>query len=299
MAAKVISIGEFLWDVFRDSEKLGGAAFNFSVHLSRLGHPVRFISAVGEDERGRRAREAARRVGLSDDLIQVTGEVPTGHVSVFVDAAGQPDFTIHRPAAYDAVKLGDGELDALARLDPEWLYFGTLHQFVPASREQTRRLMEALPRARRFYDINLRRNSYTPELVSELMTLAQVVKLNDEEVAKLESHFGTSLGSLEAFTRHWSEKLGWQAVAVTRGAHGCAIRLGHEYVEVPGYTVRVADTVGSGDAFAAAFVHGLSEGWDARRTGDFANRLGALIASRPGAVPDWSLEECWKLKAQP
>ena len=86
--------------------------------------------------------------------------------------------------------------------------------------------------------------------------------------------------------------MGWDAVAVTRGARGCAVLSAGEYAEAPGYAVRVVDTVGAGDAFAAAFLHGLSEGWPPARIADFANRLGAVVASRAGGVPEWTPEEC-------
>ena len=80
-------------------------------------------------------------------------------------------------------------------------------------------------------------------------------------------------------------------MATTRGERGCEVRIGNDRAECPGYTVKVADTVGAGDAFAAAFLHGLAAGWSAAKTGDFANRLGALVASRAGAVPEWSPAE--------
>ncbi len=292
----IVSIGEILWDVFDDSQILGGAPFNFSVHASRLGHKVAFVSAVGADERGRLARARAIELGLADDFIQTAAEVPTGAVTVRVDANGQPDFTIHRPAAYDALRLSDSELSRLAALRPEWLYFGSLHQAETTPRKETLKLIDKLPGTQRFYDINLRRDSYTPELVEDLMSRAHAVKLNEDEAAEIDLTFGHSHSTLAEFTRDWSQRMGWRALAVTRGAHGCAIRIGEDYAETPGYAVTVADTVGSGDAFAAAFLHGLSQGWDAARTGDFANRVGALVASRQGGVPMWTIDECWSLK---
>ncbi len=291
----IVSIGEILWDVFEDSEKLGGAPFNFAVHARRLGHEVIFISAVGDDERGRKARAQAAELGLPTDFIQTVPGLPTGAVSVQLSAGGQPSFTIHRPAAYDAVKLDETTLARVVERHPEWISFGTLHQANSGARAVTRKLIDALPEASRFYDINLRRNSYTPALVSELMALAGVVKMNDSEAVEIDLMFGRAPEDLEEFTDYWSRRSKWRAVAVTRGDQGCAVRIGEDYAEAPGYRVEVADTVGAGDAFATGFLHGLSEGWDARRTGDFANRLGAVVAARPGGVPEWTLEDCRKL----
>ena len=292
---KIISIGEVLWDIFGDSEKLGGAPFNFSVNASRLGHDVTFVSAVGDDERGRGVLRRVHDLRLRPDFIQIARGERTGTVSVRVDSAGQPDFTIHRPAAYDALRLDDAALQRLTGMHPEWMYFGTLHQVEPASRAETQKLAQALPCATKFYDINLRRHSYTRTLVADLMSAAQVVKVNEKEALEVDSMFGYRHGSLSELTLCWLRKFGWEAVAVSRDARGCAIRIGSDYAEPPGYQVKVADSVGAGDAFAAAFLHGLSQGWDAMRTGDFANRVGAVVASRPGGVPGWSMEDCWRL----
>ncbi|MDZ4802053.1 MAG: carbohydrate kinase [Bryobacteraceae bacterium] len=287
----IVSIGEILWDVFPDAEKLGGATFNFSVHASRLGHIPYFVSAVGDDGRGRRARKIAADLGLPIDFLQVRPGVATGTVDVKVDTNGQPDFTLHRPAAYDHLELTSEVLNRLAALQPQWLYFGTLHQILPGPKEQTRILLSRLPEAKRFYDVNLRRDCYTPELLLQLLESADVVKLNEDEAREIDAMNGRSWRSPSAFTAYWSDRFQWHAIAITRGAEGCALRVAGEYAEVPGVVVRVADTVGAGDAFSAAFVHGLSQSWDPKRIGDFANRVGALVASRPGGIPQWSASE--------
>lgn len=288
----ILSIGEILWDVFEDAEHLGGAPFNLAAHARRLGHEVLFLSAVGDDERGRAALAKAAELGLSTEFIRVVRDAPTGIVSVRLNAAGQPSFTIHRPAAYDYLQLDTGDLERISSLRPEWICFGTLHQIEPRIKELVRRLMESNPGARRFYDINLRRDSYTPALVQELMRLANVVKLNEEEAAEVNRRFGSSCDSTEEFCRSYARRFDWEAVCVTRGEKGCAILAGDGYAVVDGYTVQVQDTVGAGDAFAAAFLHGLARGWAPGEIGDLANRVGALVASRAGAVPLWTLEEC-------
>lgn len=290
---RIVSIGEILWDVFPDAERLGGATFNFSYHATRLGHEVAFVSAVGDDARGRAALARAAELGLRTDFIQTQASAATGVVSVSVDAAGQPDFLIHRPAAYDAVRLDNDALERLNAWRPDWLYFGTLHQAEAASHAETRKLIEALPGAQRFYDINLRRDCFTRDLIGALMPLAGVVKLNEDEAAAIDGMFGVRNGSLARFTEFWSEKFGWKAVAVTRGAHGCAVRIGHDYAEPEGFAVQVTDTVGAGDAFAAALLHGLNEGWDAKRIGRFANRVGGVVASLAGGTPPWTPDEAW------
>jgi fructokinase len=293
---RIVGIGEILYDVFPDCERLGGAPFNFAAHASRLGHEVLFLSAVGEDERGLRALREAQELGLSTEFIRTVPGAPTGIVSVDVDPAGQPSFTIHRPAAYDQLSLSAEDLARIAGFQPGWVCFGTLHQSHPPAKALTSLVLEACPSARRFYDINLRRDSYTDLLVEELMLAADVVKLNDAEAAEVSRMFGVPCNSISRFLRYWAERCGWSAACVTLGEKGCAVLVDDEFVEVPCYPVQVRDTVGAGDAFAAAFLHGLSQGLPAAEIADFSNRVGALVASRPGAVPAWTLEECSSLR---
>jgi len=287
----IVSIGEILWDLFPDVERLGGATFNFSVHARRCGHEVVFVSAVGDDARGERARAKAVELGLPGEHIQTIPNFGTGIVTIHMDAAGHHDFTLHRPAAYDRVALSDAERARIAALNPQWIYYGTLHQIYDHTQAETRKLIAAVPKARKFYDINLRRDCYNRDLLWTLMRQADVVKLNDEEAEEIDQLAGRAHRSLEEFTAYWSEKMGWKAVAVTRGADGSSIRIGNDFAEPASMAVCVADTVGAGDSFSAAFLHGLSCGWNAGRCGTFANRVGALVASRPGGIPAWTLEE--------
>jgi fructokinase len=287
----ILSIGEVLWDVFGDREHLGGAAFNFAAHAKILGHSVCFISAIGEDARGRRVIEKMEAMGLPTRFVRQIKDHPTGIVTVRLDASGQPHFTIHRPAAYDFPGLSDGDLRELSSHRPDWIYFGTLFQMSAKAKALTLKVIGANPQARRLYDVNLRENCYEASLVNELMSLATAVKLNDDEVDMIQSMLGWSYHSLEDFCRGTAREFGWEAVCVTRGEAGCVLLAGDNYVEAEGYEVRVADTVGAGDAFAAAFLHGLGERWPAQKVADFANRVGALVASRPGGTPSWTVEE--------
>jgi fructokinase len=297
-AVKVISIGEVLWDVIAGKEHLGGAPFNFAAHLLRLGHEVSFISAVGADERGNRILRRMAQMGLSARFVRVDNEHCTGTVTVTLSSDGQPHYVIHRPAAYDFPGISPSSFDDLLSHPSDWIYFGTLLQMSSAARELTREILAALPTAHRFYDVNLRANSYTPDLVRELMELTTVVKLNEVEAAEMSSMLGISCSSVEQFCRECASTFHLTAVCVTRGAKGCALLLGERYVEGPGYMIHMADAVGAGDAFAAALLHGLGAGWSASNTADFANRVGALVASRPGAIPAWTLHEVEAFKAQ-
>ena len=295
-AAQIVAIGEILWDVFPDGERLGGAPFNFAAQAARLGHRTALLSAVAVDERGRKALDEARRLEVVTELIRTVEAPPTGYVTVAVDEGGQPDYVIHRPAAYDRIELADEAAQALQANPPEWIYFGTLLQTDAAARRTARRLLDAAPRARRLYDVNLRKDSYSRELLAELLPLATVLKINAGEAAEVRRLFGEPESDMETFAREYAERFGYEGVCVTLGADGCYVLWNGREVRSESYPVTVRDAVGSGDAFAAAFVHGLLSGWTTEETADFANRVGSLIASRSGAVPAWTVAEAMALE---
>ncbi len=153
---RIVSIGEVLWDVIGNQEFLGGAALNFSAHAARLGHTVHFVSAVGKDERGGRVLARMAELGLSTRYIRPIEAYPTGVVTVELDPAGVPKFTLHHPAAYDAPELTADDIAELLSPKPDWIYFGTLFQMSPPARQLTYRLIDSHCGARLLYDVNLR-----------------------------------------------------------------------------------------------------------------------------------------------
>ena len=287
----VIGIGEVLWDIVGAEEHLGGASFNFSAHLTRLGHTVSFVSAVGADPQGQRVIDRMSQLGMTTEYLHIDKDHATGTVSVALASDGQPKFILHRPAAYDFPQLTVAQSDRLFSRPVDWVYFGTLHQMSLQARDLTMTILDRASEARRFYDVNLRSDAYTPTLIQQLMSRATIVKLNHEEVDAISLMFGSRRESLEEFCRYFADLYNWTGVCVTRGSLGCAVLMDGQYLEAPGYPVQVVDTVGAGDAFAAAFLHGLGSGWSTRDIADFANRVGALVASRRGAIPDWTIAE--------
>jgi fructokinase len=292
---KIISLGEVLWDILPEAEHLGGAPFNFALHVRNLGYDVSFISAVGHDDRGRRALELMEQSRLSTRFVCRTSGHPTGTVTVSLNPSLGPQYVIHRPAAYDFPALNPADLSALLTPPPGWIYFGTLQQMSVPARDLTRRLLDAAPAARRFYDVNLRAGSYTPNLVRTLIQQAHVLKLNHQELPLVQEMCGIEAASLDRFCREIAGVFELETVCVTRSAQGCALLLDGEYVEAPGFPIQLADAIGAGDAFSAALVHGISSGWPARRAADFANRVGALVTSRPGGTPHWTVTEAMAL----
>jgi fructokinase len=293
---KIAAIGEVLWDILPEAEHLGGAPFNFAWHAHNLGHDVSFISAVGNDDRGRRSVKRMEQVGLPTGFVHQTADHPTGTVTVSFDPSLGPQYRIHRAAAYDFPALSPADFTALLTPPPDWIYFGTLQQMSGPARDLTRRLLDAAPAAGRFYDVNLRPGLYTPDLVRSLIQQAHVLKLSHQELPLIKEMCGIVGGSLEQFCREIVGVFELETVCVTRGAEGCALFLKGEYVEASGFPVQLADAIGAGDAFSAALVHGMSSGWPIRQIADFANRVGALVATRPGGTPHWTVTEAMALQ---
>ena len=285
MPARALVVGEVLWDVFPDATRLGGAALNFAVHLKRLGHKPRILSAVGQDALGEVAASDIESLGLDTMFLQSSDKFRTGTASVLLGPGDRTSFVIERPAAYDAVEISDTVLAEVTQWNPSWCYYGTLFPSRAHGRDVLRQLGEALPHARRFYDVNLRPGAESRELVCDLLHVADVVKLNERELTVVRDWLRLP-ADLEGFCRAGAARFGWRAACVTLGARGCAMLVGDDYAEAPGVPVAVADTVGAGDAFAAAFVHGLVAGWSAPKVAEFSNQIGAMVASTPGAIPD-------------
>jgi fructokinase len=282
---RVLLAGEVLWDEFPDAARLGGAPLNVAVHLARLGHVPLLLSAVGTDPVGPRTRSAIAALGLDTTFVQSTDRFPTGRAVVHIGPGDQASFTIERPAAYDAVDLSDASLHEIVRWEPAWLYYGTLFPSSADADRLLRRLLSSLPNAARFYDLNLRPGFESPDLVGHLLAAATVVKLNEPELRFVHERFDLPRDP-ERFCRAGSARYGWRAACVTLGASGCAMLIDEQFVTAPGQPVTGADPVGAGDAFAAAFIHGIVSGWPVARVAAAANRLGALVADCHGAIPD-------------
>jgi fructokinase len=288
---KIVSVGEVLWDILPSAEHLGGAPFNFAWHAHNLGHEVCFVSAVGNDRRGDLALERMSEAGLSTRFIRRVSNYPTGTVTVAADSLGLPQYTIHHPAAYDFPALSPADFDAILNPAPDWIYFGTLQQMSASAHELTLKLLAGAPSAKRFYDINLRADSFTPELIRTLGQHADVLKLNEQEVPVLREIAAIPSGSREQFCWECLRSFDLDAICLTLGPQGCALLMDDRYLEAPGFPVQAADTIGAGDAFSAALVHGINAGWSVSQNADFANRVGALVASRPSGTPKWSIDE--------
>jgi fructokinase len=282
---KIVGLGELLWDLFAHGMQLGGAPANFAYSANLLGDIGIAASRVGRDPRGEEALAHLQRHGLETGFVQRDAARPTGTVNVTVDARGEPAFQITEPVAWDFLEW-----------EPSWqrlsqsadaVCFGSLAQRSPQSRETIHAFLAAMrPAAARIFDVNLRQAFYSAEILRDSLSLADIVKLNHEELPRVAELLGLQHdGSMESQARKLLETFNLKMLCVTRGASGSLSMTQAEVHEHPGFPARVVDTVGAGDAFTAALIHYYLRGSPLAAMNEAANRMGAWVASKAGAMP--------------
>jgi len=280
-AKTIFSLGEILWDIFPEGKKIGGAPANVAFYLSRLGENPVLISRVGEDSFGEEALSVCQNCSLKTDFIQEDEVHCTGKVNVHLDSQGVPRFEIQDNVAWDFIE--ESPLISLAIKEADAVCFGTLAQRHEKSRTTIRRLLEQTRTdCLKVLDLNLRFPYFDKELIEASLRMADVLKLNSDELAIVSELFSLNGVELELL-RILLEKFSLQLVALTAGEKG-SILLSHKEKSLhSGYSVPVVDTVGAGDAFTAALVHGLLSGLELDEINDFANRLASLVCTKKGA----------------
>jgi len=280
----LVGLGEVLWDLLPGGRQLGGAPANFAYHAQALGARGVVASAVGDDELGREILARLDALGLDRSAVQVDHRHPTGTVSVQVDADGHPQYVIHEDVAWDFIEA-TGELTALAgRADA--VCFGSLAQRAPASRAAIRRFLKLTPReCLRIFDINLRQSYYDRQVIAESLDVADVLKLNVDELTAITDLFDLPGGEDQA-ARAMLHRFGLTLVAVTRGSAGSVLITKDQVSSCPPQQVKVADTVGAGDAFTAALALGMLTDRPLDLTHRHAARLAAYVCTQVGATPE-------------
>jgi fructokinase len=280
----VIAIGEILWDLLPAGRQLGGAPANFIQHARSLGADAALVSRVGDDDLGREAVTRLCARGVATDLIQVDPAAPTGTVGVEIGSDHQPRFTIHEGVAWDWIAVEDAALAALRTADA--VCFGSLAQRTADGAEAVRRLVAASRSdALRIFDVNLRPPFVREEVVEASLGLANVLKLNDQELPVLAAMLGLAGGENEQLQALLSRHA-LRLIALTRGGKGSLLVGAAGRSEHPAEAVEVADTVGAGDAFTAALALGLLHGWPLGETNRLAAKVAAFVCTQPGGAPE-------------
>lgn len=289
----VIGIGEALFDCLPEGRKLGGAPANFAYHVSQFALNGCAVSAIGDDELGREIIDTFEKVHLNHILPVV--EQPTGTVRVTLDDHGVPQYDICLGVAWDHIPLTDRML-AVAH-DAQAICFGSLAQRSETSRRTIQAFLDAAPAdALRVFDINLRQQWYTAEIIDESLRRANILKINDEEldvVATMLLGVPTEPGRLIAedsertrtVCRELIARYSLRMLILTCGAIGSYVFTPDEESYIPTPKVQVADTVGAGDSFTATFVAQLLLGRSLREAHEKAVRVSAFVCTQAGAMP--------------
>jgi fructokinase len=293
----ICGVGELLWDLLPAGERLGGAPANFAVTVSRLGNRGVIASRLGTDARGEHARAVLKDFPVDLGYLQTDSKHPTGTAGVEI-ADGEPRFVIHAPVAWDFLEW-TAELRTLAA-EADAICFGTLAQREPVSRETIRKFLAATrPECVRVLDVNLRAPFFSVEVIAESLQAATIFKLNEAEVPMVLQMLGAPPETVMVSAARWL--LGHyplQLVAITLGAEGSLLVTRDTVDRHPGVAVKIADTVGAGDAFTAGLVDAYLRGATLDAMNEAGNRWGAWVASRPGAMPELDLATLEKIAAR-
>jgi fructokinase len=280
----VVGLGELLWDLLPSGKQLGGAPANFAYITNLLGDVGIPASRVGRDSLGDEAIQRLAQLGLNAAFVQRDPIHLTGTVKVEIDIAGQPRFDILDPVAWDFLDWTPAWQQLANEADA--VCFGSLAQRSSQSRLTIRSFLQATgPQAVRIFDVNLRQNFYTAQILAESMKLATIVKLNHEELPRIVHLLECESGGEKDSVRRLLSSYDLKLVCVTRGNGGSLLISTDECSEHPGFEVTVADTVGAGDAFTAALANGYLRGESLAQINETANRVGAWVASQSGATP--------------
>ena len=251
----VVGLGELLWDVFPEGKQLGGAPANFAYMTNLLGDVGVVASRVGDDALGHEARQRLDQLGLQTANVQTDAAHPTGTVNVEVDPRGQPTFEIAQGVAWDHFAWTPDWKTLAQKADA--VCFGTLAQRCAPSRDTIRAFLAAVrPATTRIFDVNLRQHFYSAQTVAESAKLADIIKVNHEELPIVAKLLELPFIYDDLRAAQWlREKFGTKLVCMTRGVRGSLLVGEGEISDHLGYRVHVADTVGAGDAYTAALVY--------------------------------------------
>ncbi|MGI6231601.1 MAG: carbohydrate kinase family protein [Prevotella sp.] len=280
----VVGLGEALWDVLPEGKKLGGAPANFAFHAGQFGQNSIAVSAVGNDHLGEETLEEFRKKNLNVLMPRVP--YVTGTVQVTVDEQGIPTYDIKENVAWDNIPFTP-EIEEVAK-NCDAVCWGSLAQRNIVTRQTIQKFLEAMPsndKQLRIFDINLRQNFYTPEVIKDSLERCNVLKINDEELITVSRIFGYP--GLDIRNKCWLllGKYNLDMLVLTCGVNG-------SYVFTPGHVsyqptpkVEVADTVGAGDSFTGAFCASILRGCSVEEAHEIAVRVSAYVCTQKGAMP--------------
>ena len=278
----IVGLGEARWDCLPEGRKIGGAPANFAYHASQFGFEAYAVSAVGNDALGDETIEALKSNGLKIEMPRV--DYPTGQVQVSLDEDGVASYDIKEGSAWDNIPFTP-EIAQLAKRCKAGCC-GSLARRNEVSRNTIYRFLDSTPKdCMRIFDINLRQNFYTKEIIQESLKRSNVLKINDEELVIIGRMFGYP--GLDIENKCWLilGKYNLDMLVLTCGVNGSYVfsKGAMSYLETP--KVEVADTVGAGDSFTGSFVASVLLGKTIAEAHRIGVNVSAYVCTQKGAMP--------------
>lgn len=283
MIPTITCFGEILWDVLPTSKQPGGAPMNVAADLRNFGVKAQMISRVGNDELGQDMLKFLAQKQIPLDLVQIGQTHLTGVAKANISDCNEVTYKIVQPVAWDYIQLVPGLLQTVQQSD--LFVYGSLAARSPQTRETLNALLAVAPR--KVFDVNLRAPHYDRETVEELMFQAHIAKLNEYELIELSGWYGEE-NDLHGAMHQLRDRYQLETLCVTLGEAGAVLLDESGLYSQVGFPVEVADTIGSGDAFLAAFLYKTLQGEAPKKVLEFACATGAYVATKHGATPDFS-----------
>lgn len=262
-----------------------------------MGAKPAVLTAVGRDELGKILLSRAKEIGIDTSYILIDEKRPTGTVTVELDEEGIPIFTINKGVAWDAISPDEGKLRDISGEEWDVFCFGTLAQRSEENRKTLKRIFLEINAKHFFYDVNLRAGFYEKEWILSSLEHSTILKMNEEEAALISDMLFDTRYPCKILSHLLTKKYPEiSVICITKGPEGAAVYHKGVYEEIKTTPVNVADTVGSGDAFSAGFLYTYLSGYEVSKAASIACILGTYVASKPGAVPEYSQELIKKLE---
>lgn len=291
---RILCFGEILWDVLPDGRQPGGAPINVAYHLQKLGFPCSPVTKVGEDNNGRILKDLLQRWSLSLDFVQTDGEFSTSEVLVELDQNNDASYNILFPVAWDFIQKAD--LLTQKVKDSACIIYGSLSSRNEVSRDT---LLEILDNdLLKVFDVNIRKPFINKEVLAKLLVKADIAKFNKAELQMISELFGGFYESEAEKVSFLSHEFELQEVLVTRGDEGAAYYVNDSVFTASGAAVEIVDTIGSGDAFLAAFLSSRFNGHDEQDIIKNATAMGAFLATKKGGCPEYEIEDFKNFKSK-